>query len=169
MEKINNYSNYKLFVNSLKDEIKDVHGDEYENGSLYAYYVHIKLNLPIDENYEPVYEKGIDDIYKLQDFNFDLDGVYSFLTENPTELNYFTIVISGENLKLYSVYGGQKGLVIITENKNIWLEKLKKLYLLNNVNENKIELYKNIYGIKKVYFDELNLDNFSFNYTYIPY
>jgi len=166
MDKINNFNNYKKFVNKLDDNIKDIHGDEYDSGSLYSYYVHNKLGLNII-NYEPEYKYKIINIYDLKNFNFDSNGIYSFLSENLTELNYFIIVIKDDNLTLLSMYSGQKEFIQITFNKNEWLNMLKDLYLLNNIIENKIEIYKKIFGIKKVYFDELKLDIFSFHYTKI--
>lgn len=165
MKNYTNNTNFINFVKSSSNDIKDVHGDE-PSGSFYSYYIHKQFNLPIEMDYEPSYTDKIDDIYKLQNLNFDLDGIYSFLTESPTELNYFIIIIDGDNLKLLSVYGGQQGIIEINTDKHVWLNSLKTLYLLNNVNDNKIQLYKELFGIKKVYFDDLNLDSFSFNYSY---
>lgn len=156
---------YKIFVKRLSDDIKDVHGDEYDSGSMFSYYIHKKYNLPLKDN-EPHYENRINDIYSLQNLNLDHDGIYSFLTENNTEMNYFIINIEGNNLTLFSYYPGQKFMIQKKFNKNEWLDDLKNLYLLNNVINDKIALYKKIYGLNKVYFDELKLDNFSFYYTY---
>ena len=165
MDIYSNYKKYLNFVNNCNDNIKDIHGDEY-SGSFYAYYIHKKCNLPIDENYEPIYTEKIDDIYKLQNFNFDLDGIYSFMSETSTDMINFIIIINGNNLDYSCIYGEQQYIITLNENKNIWIQLLKKLYLLNNVNENKIELYKKIYGITTVYFDNLNLDNFCLHYSY---
>lgn len=156
---------YRTFVKNLSDDIKDVHGDDYDSGSMFSYYIHKKYNLQIIDN-EPHYENVIDNIYSLQNLNLDQDGIYSFMTENNTEMNYFIINIVGDNLTLFSHYPGQKMLIKKKFNKNEWLNDLKKLYLLNNIVDNKIDLYKKIYGLNKVYFNELNLDKFSFYYTY---
>lgn len=160
-----NFQEYITFYTNLSDDIKDIHGDEYDSGSMFAYYVHKKYNLPIN-NDEPEYNNTINDIYTLKDFNLDNDGIYSFFTENSTEMNYFVLNVENNNLTLFSFYPGQKKMIQVKFNKNEWLENLKNLYLLNNVIENKILLYKKIYGINKVDFTELVLDKFSFEYAY---
>lgn len=73
--------------------------------------------------------------------------------------------VKENDLILYSFYPGQKSMIKVKFIKHEWLQMVKELYLLNNLVDDKISMYKKIYGIKKVFFNKLCVDNFTFNYS----
>lgn len=161
MDKINNYSIYKQFVNALSPEEKESLGDDGTSCWLYAYFVHKVLNLRIDNTFEPIYDNELNDIRELK---LDNDGMYSCTMECDAEMHYFIIFIEGNKLTLLSTYGGQRGIIYMTHDKDFWLNEFKKL-VDDNCQEKK-NIYKMLFGIKKLYFEDNELVNFKMQYTY---
>ena len=64
------------------------------------------MDLPIKNN-EPEYTNIINDVYTLQDFNFDKNGIYSFVTESDTEINYFIVEVKENDLILSGTGKGE--------------------------------------------------------------
>ena len=145
IDELLNFDNYLDFVQNLSNEEKESLGEDFSSWWMYAYYIHKKYNLPID-NFEPVYEE-ISEIFPEE------NGLYSCYIENDHEFHHFIVVIIGDNLTLYSTYGGQYELIIVKRNKYKWINNLSLIFIEDN-----IDVYKSLFGIK-----ELNYDTFDMN------
>jgi hypothetical protein len=148
---------YKTFVNSLNDEIIDILGDDYTSCWMFAYYIHYIYNLPI-LNYDPLYE-----VKQTSKFNLNKNGIYSYFMCHNTEMHHFVLFVDNDDLILISTYGGQEGIIKIKYDKNEFINALNDLIINDN---NNIEKYCKLFGIKKVNFKILDLSNLTLSYTF---
>lgn len=160
---------YRNFIKTLSPNEIDVMGDDLSSCWIFAYYFHLKYNFPITPQYECVYENQLDldqlDLAKNPDYKF-VDGIYSFYTENKTEFHHFIIQVLGNNVHLFSTYGGQWGIIKITHKMDMFVKLINKIYIDKNIHPNdKINWYKKLYGIRTT-IKELDLSECCFKYTY---
>lgn len=51
------------------------------------------------------------------------DEIYNIVQTNSFEAHYFTLVLSGNDLKLYQTYGGVERITVLMFEKEIWIIK----------------------------------------------
>ena len=154
-----NIENYKKFVKELDDEILYNLGDDYTSCWMFAYYVHTIYDLPLLNN-EPFYEEKNE-----KKINLDKNGIYSYFMSHNTEFHHFILFVNNNNVNLMATYGGQKNIVKIDYNKNDLINMFDNL-LNDNNNKSKIKKYCELFGIKKVCFKILDMENFHLSYTF---
>jgi hypothetical protein len=159
---------YRAFIGGLNDDQIESVGKDYTSCWLYALFIHTLVELPISEDgCESIYENHMSIIYDIQTI-LDQNGIYSFYHINKTEFHHFILIINDEQLQLFSTYGGQKGIIELTFNKIEWINKFLFLFGSETLNENKINLYKSIFGITNE-IKELDLSQCIFMYSTIKF
>ena len=146
---------YKEFVKNLDEEVIDVIGDDYTSCWMFAYYTHIKYNLPT-LNHEPLYETNQED-----EFNLNQNGIYSYFMCHNSEMHHFVLFVNNNDLIMRATYGGQKNIIEIKYDKTIFIRKFKDLMINNNIKN-----YCELFGIKKVSFNKLDMSDFTLSYTF---
>jgi hypothetical protein len=124
---------------------------------MFAYYIHCECDLPT-LNYEPVYEE------QASDLHLDKNGIYSYFISHSAELHHFILVVNNEEVTLLSTYGGQKKIINITYNKTKFIDAFHHLQIKDDTN--KIKAYCNLFGIKTVHFDTLDMSDIILKYTF---
>ena len=154
-----NLDEYKKFVSSLNDEEINIHGDDDTACWLFAYYAHVKYNLPI-LNYEAIYDVE----QNINEINLESNGIYSYFMSHKTEFHHFILHVNGNDVILYSTYGGQQNIISIKYNKYDFIEKIKNL-----TNEGNIKKYYDLFGITNPPFIKLDLSELRlyYSFTYI--
>lgn len=153
-------ADYRTFIRNLDEESVDELGDDYTACWLFAIYFHKKYNFPNNKN-NCVYENTFD----MNNINFE-NGIYSFYTENPTEMHHFILEVIDDSINLFSTYGGQRGIISIKHNKNNFIQLLYDVYIDNSLSvKDKIKKYKILFGIK-CNIDKLDLTRYVFRYTF---
>lgn len=157
-----NINDYQNFVRNMSETEKENLGDELSACWLFAYYIHKKFNLPINNN-ECVYENKIE----IHEITLDKNGLYSFFFEHESEFHHFILYVNSEyDLTLLSTYGDtDQGNPIITKKylKSDFIAKFTELFESSNIRD-----YKKLFGIKKISFSDLNLDWYDLSYSFIP-
>jgi len=156
MNKNINIEEYKTFVNNLNNDMIEILGDDYTSCWMFAYYIHCKYNLPT-LNYEPLYE------VQTINLNINKNGIYSYFMSHKTEMHHFILFVNNNDVGLMSTYGGQKNIIEIKYNKNEFIKEFNDLMIDDY---NKIKRYCKLFGIKTVYFDKLDMSNFTLSYTF---
>lgn len=154
---------YMKFVKELKEE-RDILGDDYTACWMYAYYIHKKYELPI-KNGEAEYEKE----EEISEINLEKEGIYSYFMEHKSEMHHYVLFVKDNNVNLSSTYGGQEGIISKNYIKNDFIDMIKELKNTNIEKKEMINKYKNLFGIEKVYFNELDLTEMKFYYSYTPF
>lgn len=153
-----NIEEYKNFVNNLNSDAIKCLGDDYTSCWLFTYYIHCKYDLPM-QNYSSIHE------IQSGTFNFDENGIYSYSMNFYTESHYFVLFVNNDDITMLATYGGQENIIKIKYNKNEFIELYNDLMAENN-NNKKIAKYCSLFGIKKVYFDILNMSEFTLDYAF---
>lgn len=151
---------YKRFVKNLDDDEIDVVGDDYTSCWMFAYYFHCKYGLPL-LNYEPVYEVENQIEFRLID-----NGIYSYFMSHNKEMHHFILSVNNNKLTLMSTYGGQKNIINITYDKIYFIDKFNELMNIDGDVCMKIKKYCELFGIKKVCFDDFDISTCKLSYTY---
>ena len=154
-----NIKEYKTFVNNLNDDIIEILGDDYTSCWMFAYYIHCKYNLPI-LNYEPLYE------VETTTLNIDKNGIYSYFMSHKKEIHHFILFVDNNDVILISTYGGQKNIIKIKYNKNEFIKEFNNLMIDD---DNQVKKYCKLFGIEKLYFDKLDMTDFTLSYTFKKY
>lgn len=156
---------YKKFIGGLDEDQIDSVGEDYTSCWLYALYIHTLLDLPMDDDQcDCIYERFLNNIYEIEEI-LEQNGIYSFYHTNKTEFHHFILIVTNDNLMLFSTYGGQKGIINKTFNKKEWTNNFLGLFGGTNTNaDNKINSYKWLFGIDgKI--ESLDLTQCIFMYT----
>lgn len=154
-----NIEEYKSFVNNLNYDVIEILGDDYTSCWIFAYYIHCKYNLPT-LNYEPLYK------VQTTNLNIDKNGIYSYFMSHTEEIHHFILFVNNNDVILMSTYGGQKNIIKIKYNKNEFIKEFNDLMIDD---DNKIKRYSKLFGIKKLYFDKLDMSSFTLSYTFKEY
>ena len=155
------FKDYNIFFEKLTDEEKDVLGDKCESCWVFAYFIHVKYGLPI-QNYENEYEQYQD----INNMNLNENGIYSYFMDHNTECHHFVLFVKDDKLILKSTYGGQFHYILIRYDKNDFIQKFQYLVNSDISNDEKIKKYRELFGIRKVFFDTLDLTGFRLFYTF---
>ncbi len=149
---------YKNFVKKLSEAEMDTLGDDYTSCWMFAYYMHIKHDLPTI-NYEPYYQLNAENGFEL-----DKNGIYSYLMCHDTEIHHFILFVNDDEVIMMATYGGQKNIIKIKYDKEEFLDEFQDM-MLDNDNNSKTKKYCQLFGIQKVSFDKLDMSNFTLSYT----
>ena len=154
-----NIKEYKDFVNNINSDAIESLDNDYTSCWMFAYYIHCKYGFPM-QNYNNIYK-----IQGATTFNFDENGIYSYSMDCYTESHYFVLFVNNDDIIMFATYGGQENIIKIKYNKNEFIDLFNDLMAEEN-NKKKIAKYRKLFGIKKVYFDTLNMSEFTLNYTF---
>jgi hypothetical protein len=158
-----NYAEYKNFIEKMSDIEKENLGDDPTSCWLFAHWFHNKYSMSLSDDYSNNYPY-------LLDINSIIltNGIYSFYTENNVEFHHFVIEVKDEQIKLYSTYGGQIGLIRKIYDKTNFVKLINDIYVNKTIHINdKISKYQILYGIRiRLNLKNINFDNCVFRYDY---
>jgi hypothetical protein len=127
---------YKQFISHMTTDEISSFGDDYTSCWLFAYFIHKKYDLPVDQ-YDPVYTD------ECKSVELNRNGIYSFCIDSDEEVHHFIILVNDERAVLMCTYGGQSGII-----KKEYIAKKLACDINKILSSKNSQLYKSTFDIQ---------------------